>query len=371
MADAAVKGIEIGVVLQGGGALGAYECGGMAALLELMDIARASGRAIELKAVTGVSIGAINAACVVGAKDFADSRKRIEALWDDLTLLAPDFWPRQAQRDLSLFGLPGFYWPRSDLANVSNWTSYYDTSSLRATLEKHVNFVSLNDSQTVFVIGAVDVESGEITRFANRSIEGEPPPECGPILPDHILASSSLPPQFPWTTVKRRHYWDGGLVDNAPLGDAIDAFSHGKDVERVLVVMDVYPLSAPRPRRMTDVNDRVHELCFGNRVRQDHQTAERINAFVRTIDELAALVPDGKLDGDLKRRVDWARDFKTIEVIDIDMQSPTVEGRPRPQHASDGEFGLRDFSAATVRHRRDVGYRLTREKLMPKIMGAA
>ena len=59
--------VEVGVVLQGGGALGAYECGALNALLELMDEFAAQGRRIALKVVTGVSIGSINAACVVGA----------------------------------------------------------------------------------------------------------------------------------------------------------------------------------------------------------------------------------------------------------------------------------------------------------------
>jgi len=159
------KQIEVAIVLQGGGALGAYECGGVIALLELMDEAQAAGRSVALKSVVGVSIGAVNAACVVGAADRADARRRIGELWDDLTLTTPEFWPRQAQRDLSLFGLPGFYWPRSDFLRFPQWTSYYDTSPLRATLERHVDFKALNGSGILFVISAVDVESGMLKRF--------------------------------------------------------------------------------------------------------------------------------------------------------------------------------------------------------------
>ena len=79
MAVEAKGQIEIGVVLQGGGALGAYEYGAMDALLELMDKIEADGRTVRLVAVTGVSIGAINAACVVGAKDRADARRRLKS----------------------------------------------------------------------------------------------------------------------------------------------------------------------------------------------------------------------------------------------------------------------------------------------------
>ena len=92
MAQVAKDKIEIGVVLQGGGALGAFEYGAMIALLELMDKIDVPGRTVRLTAVTGVSIGAINAACVVGARDRADARKRLRSLWSDLSLDTPNYW---------------------------------------------------------------------------------------------------------------------------------------------------------------------------------------------------------------------------------------------------------------------------------------
>ena len=89
MKKAPAKATEIGVVLQGGGALGAYEYGAITALHELIDQAAGKGHAISLKAVTGVSIGAINAACVVGAATRTDARRRLASLWNDLVLETP------------------------------------------------------------------------------------------------------------------------------------------------------------------------------------------------------------------------------------------------------------------------------------------
>jgi NTE family protein len=367
MADASHRVVEVGVVLQGGGALGAYECGGMAALFELMDAAQAAGKSVVLKSVVGVSVGAINAACIVGAADRADGRKRLDALWDDLILTAPGFWPREAQRDLSLFGLPGFYAQRTDYLSFATWTSFYDTTPLKATLERHVDFGALNASETFFLVTAVDINKGELKRFSNRAIGSDAPTK---IATEHIMASGSLPPQFPWTKIDGCNYWDGGLVDNAPLGDAIDAFSHGDDVCRILVVMDLYPLRARLPRRLADVEDRIHELSFGNRVRQDHENAERINEFVATIGELAALVAPDAMPAALSDRVARARAFKTINIIDVDMQNPNMEGRPRLQDPSDDEFGLRDFSKDTVSRRRADGYRLVRDRLAPVFASA-
>lgn len=363
MRGEAAKRVEIGVVLQGGGALGAYECGGMGALLELMDEAEADGCCPTLRAVSGVSIGAVNAACVVGAHDRKDARRRLNGLWDDLTLHAPDFWPKQAQRDLSLFGLPGFYLPRFDLVGFGTWTAYYNTRPLLRTLKKHVDFPAINRSETTFVITAVNVESGELKRFCNRRLGSDDPCQ---ITPEHVLASGSLPPQFPWTEIDHALYWDGGLVDNAPLGDAIDAFSSDPDVQRMLVVLNLYPLRASKPRSLADVEDRMHELSFGNHMRQDRRAAERINDLIETIEQLAERVPPEAIGPDLKLRIDRARRCKSIRIVDIDVQGVREPGdAPAAQHPTDGQFGLRDFSRDTVRRRRDEGYRIARTCLSP------
>jgi predicted acylesterase/phospholipase RssA len=162
--------VEVGVVLQGGGALGAYECGALNALLELMEEYSAQGHRIQLKVVSGVSIGSINAACVVGAKSSADARARLNAIWDDLMLEAPPFWMQAAQRDLAYFGLPGFYTPRPDFWTAPTWTYVYDTRPLLVTLGRHVDFAALNASATAFAVTAVEVVTGTLRAFVNQPL---------------------------------------------------------------------------------------------------------------------------------------------------------------------------------------------------------
>src|SRR5262245_46384371 len=160
MSASSNKLVEVGVVLQGGGALGAYECGALNALLELMDEFEAQCRVLALKVVTGVAIGSINAACVIGAKGNADARARLNALWDDLTLETPRFWTHAAQRDLAYFGLPGFYVPRPDFWTAPTWTYVYDTRALLVTIGRHVDFVAVKDSTAAFAGAAVAVVDG-------------------------------------------------------------------------------------------------------------------------------------------------------------------------------------------------------------------
>ena len=363
MPETPSRPVEVGVVLQGGGALGAYECGALDALLELMDEFTAQGREIVLKVVTGVSIGSINAACVVGAKTRSDARARLNALWDDLMLEAPPFWMTAAQRDLAYFGLPGFYAPRSDFWTVPTWTYVYDTRPLLVTLGRHVDFAALNASPTVFVVTAVEVVTGALRPFSNRPLRNLPATK---IEPRHVLASGSLPPGFPWTEIDGMPYWDGGIVDNTPLGLAIDAFSADAAVDRMLVVMNLYPLRARLPRNLAAVEDRLHELSFGNRLRQDHDTARRINALVETIEELAAKVaPDDRSEW-LNARLDEARRYKIIDaIVNIDMQDPAATLVPSTQNPADDKDGMRDFSPDTVRRRRRDGFKFAQDILRP------
>jgi NTE family protein len=363
MAGMSSRPVEVGVVLQGGGALGAYECGALNALLELMDEFTAQGRDIVLKVVTGVSIGSINAACVVGAKTRADARARLNALWDDLMLEAPPFWMAAAQRDLAYFGLPGFYAPRPDFWTAPTWTYVYDTRPLLVTLGRHVDFAALNASPTVFVVTAVEVVTGALQPFSNRPLKNL---SATKIEPRHVLASGSLPPGFPWTEIDGMPYWDGGIVDNTPLGLAIDAFSADPAVDRMLVVMNLYPLRARLPRNLAAVEDRLHELSFGNRLRQDHDMARRINALVETIDELAAKVaPDERSDW-LNARLDEAGRYKIIDaIVNIDMQDPAATLVPSAQNPADDKDGMRDFSPDTVRRRRRDGFKFAHDLLRP------
>jgi predicted acylesterase/phospholipase RssA len=362
VAQVAKDNIEIGVVLQGGGALGAYEFGAIVALLDLMDAIEVPGRSVQLMAVTGVSIGAINAACVVGAKDRADARKRLHSLWSELSLKAPKYWWNSASQNLALFGVPGFYLPRGDVWNFFDWTNFYDTDPMLGTLQKHVDFVSLNRSATAFVVTAVDVSSGELIRFRNHPHKTEARTEIGP---RHILASGSLPPAFPATAVNGASFWDGGIVDNTPLGDAIDAFSGSSDADSFLVVMNLFRKKRALPKNMIEVNDRLDELRYGNRVRQDRENAHTMNELLQTIAELAAVVPEGSLDQQLEARVFGAAErFKVLSAItDIDLADPDLMAEAGFQLSSDQSGAFRDFSAAGIKQRHDIGYKLAQLKL--------
>lgn len=345
VSKSAAQSLEIGLVLQGGGALGAYEYGGITGLLELIDQAVGMGQNVTLKAVTGVSIGAINAACVVGARDRADARARLKALWGDLMIAALPFVPSAVTDNIPLWYVPHFYSFQPTL------TSLYNTHPLLGTLSNHVDFKALNASATTFVITAADVESGKLERFANRDVGRT---KGIAIAPHHVLASGSLPPQFPWTDIgsggAARHYWDGGVVDNTPLGDAIDAFSGGAEVTRLLVIMNLFPLAAKPPRSFAEVSDRVNQLRFGNRLRQDKSTADQFNELIDTVEAIARLVPGGP-PAELQAK---ANKYKRVETVEISFSGDA---------GYEDQNGFRDFSHDGVERRRAAGYKIARETM--------
>jgi predicted acylesterase/phospholipase RssA len=343
--DGPAKKTEIGLVLQGGGALGAYEWGGILALFDWMKHAKRRC-AVKLQAVTGVSIGAINGACVVGAKSHDDPGATLAALWNDFAL-AGGF----LSGDLALFGVPHFYQFRHDLLMLPNWTFLYDTHALIGTLKKHVDFTALNDSDTVFAVTAVNVKRGELKRFGNRSVGQIEKVE---LTPEHILASGSLPPQFPWTEIgggpEPDCYWDGGVIDNTPLGDALGAFTPGDEVTRILVVMNLFPLCAELPKSFVQVNDRINQLRFGNRLLQDVKNADRISELVWTIKDLIPHAPPQAQAAAQKA----LRRYKHVTTVEVLLSGDD-------NYAEGDDF--RDFSRAGIERRCRRGYEIAQAKL--------
>jgi predicted acylesterase/phospholipase RssA len=331
-----------GLVLQGGGALGAFELGVIEWLLDnqiLPDV------------VSGVSIGAINATVLAGSKR-ADPRDELRDLWVDLTTptLPPPF--DGANGKLSLFGNPGMYAPRFDYLNVWHWTSFYETSPLRTTLAKHVNFAKLGPGNFTrppaeraprLILTATNLVSGKLDRFDSVDMQ---------LTPEHVAASGSLPPSFPMTAAtspagRPMPYWDGGLFDNTPLSKVIDALEESGDPDMTMYVVNLFPSAAPIPHNLSEVMTRMVTLAFSNRTEKDVRRAKRttkIIQFVERLDRLMATHPELRELADdpgylaVKER---KRPIHIVEITNIDVTGPA------------------DFSEEAIENRRLRGYAAT------------
>jgi NADPH-dependent 2,4-dienoyl-CoA reductase/sulfur reductase-like enzyme/predicted acylesterase/phospholipase RssA len=277
------------LVLQGGGALGAFECGVVKALEE---------RSIYPDLVAGVSIGAINATII--AANPRNATTALEGFWRDLSLETPDLPDEELRRAVSsfqslIFGAPHFFRPRwfepifSTAQLPSNWTSFYDPSPLKATLSKYIAFDKLRDSPVRLLLTTVDVETGQLTIFDSYVDE---------IAPEHILASGSLPPGFPWTTIGGKHYWDGGLVSNSPLDQVVEVGGlTGKNV----YVVNLWLEKRPLPHSIPEVLARRDEIVLAEKIKRNIRTWEYIDNYRQLIEEIMASV-DPKIAEQITRR---------------------------------------------------------------------
>lgn len=279
------------VVLQGGGALGAYEYGVLRALYDQ----RPGFRPV---AVSGISIGAVTAAVLGGAK--GDPIAALDRLWrEKLTVSAPlpiFGLPVQVDQSLAVFGNPGMYRLNSELF-MAPWasTSIYDTSPLRQTLTELVDPEILNDEVTRVVVGATRVDTGEIDFFDSRSPGG--------LTFEHVAASGSLPPGFPMTQIDGDSYWDGGLFSNTPLSPAINALEEAAKGDpsaiRELIVVELFPMNAPIPSTMAEVLERMVQLQYTSRLQVDKKFFDKIDQFVDLMAKIDHTLPaDSKIRHD-------------------------------------------------------------------------
>jgi len=247
----------VALMLQGGGALGAYHIGAYQAMAE---------HDLHPDWVAGISIGAINAAIIAGNQP----RNRVDqlaALWEAISW--PDVPPLpipafQTLHDMAsnaealLLGQPNFFTPRP----LNPWlrppsppreVSFYDTTPMLLTLRRFADFALINDRSVRLSLGATNIATGELRFFDNHREQIEP---------EHVLASGSLPPAFPPTPVEGRLYWDGACVSNTPLDAIVD---EPGNPHLVVFVIDLWDAAGPPPETISEVLWRAKQIQYASR----------------------------------------------------------------------------------------------------------
>jgi NTE family protein len=318
---------RIALVLQGGGALGAYQAGVFQALQE---------GGIEPDWVSGVSIGAINAAIIAGNPP--ERRiERLQTFWERITerriwLHTPDgdiF--RQARNATSAFytmalGQPGFFQPHP----VTPWltpagakaaTSYYDNSPLRETLLELVDFELINSGPCRFSVGAVNVASGNFIFFDNATTE---------IGPEHVMASGALPPAFAPVKIGSDYFWDGGIVSNTPLQHLL---AQDDPTNCLIFQVDLFSARGDLPRTMSDVMGRQKDITYSSRTRQVTDMFQRLQRWKSRAYHALLKVPEDQLTEEERQMRDKLVDLPAHTIIHLIYQQKAYEG-----NAKDYEF---------------------------------
>jgi len=224
-----------------------------------------------------------------------------------------------------------------------HWTSLYDPPPLKALLGKYVDFSALVDGPVRLILGAVDVEQGSMTFFDSRVEE---------ITADHVLASCSLPPFFPWTTIDGRHYWDAGVISNSPLEHVLmKAGANHKDI----YVIDLFPGQRRLPSNLGEVITRRDEIAYGERIRRDAQVRELVHDFQALVSEIMMSV-DAETAARFRQRSHY------IDLMGLDWTS-TITRIVRDSHTGEWPAMDYDFSAATIARHKGQGYEIARRRL--------
>jgi NTE family protein len=331
------------LVLQGGGALGAYQAGVFESLAKVYR---------EPSWVAGISIGAINAALIAG--NAAPHRvARLREFWDLVSSslaapglpegVTPALHAREGLNEASathvmLFGVPGFFAPRFPPAPFQprgslEAISYYDTTPLLRTLERLVDFDRINSGAVRLSVGAVNVRTGNFEYFdsAKQRIDAR-----------HIMASGALPPGFAPVEIDGEHYWDGGLVSNTPLQYVLD--QPGKR-RRVVFQVDLFAALGTVPTTLAEVTEREKDIRFSSRTRLnttnelDRQVVAQ--AAKRLIDKLP---PEWRDDPDV-RALSRVRCETAVDVVHLIYRSKHYETQSKDY----------EFSRLSMREHWDAG----------------
>jgi NTE family protein len=277
---------KIVLVLQGGGALGAYQAGAYEALAE-------AGEAPHW--IAGVSIGALNAAIIAGNPP--ERRvERLRAFWDGVSgwLLGRPFaidddarrvFNEASAALVALSGVPGFFSPRVPPAllhphGTTEAISVYDTNPLKATLEQLVDFDRLNSGEVRVSFGAVEIRTGNLRYFDSKQEK---------IGPHHVMASGALPPGFPPVEIDDEPYWDGGLVSNTPLEQILEHSGPREDMR--IFQIDLFSAKGNLPGYLFEVPQREKEIRFSSRTRLNTDIFCKLQAMRRAIRQLRGKLP--------------------------------------------------------------------------------
>jgi NTE family protein len=328
----------IALLLQGGGALGAYQAGVYQGLAEAN---------LHPDWVAGISIGAINAALIAG--NAPDARvEKLRRFWETVSADPLGAWSLEVPMELGghvarqaairwhgmiamMHGAPGFYTPRMlspflQAAGTAGAISFYDTSALKSTLERLVDFDRINAGEMRFSAGAVNVTTGNFVYFDNTTHK---------IGVEHVMASGALPPGFPPVEIEGEKYWDGGLVSNTPLQWVLECTDRQ---DTLAFQVDLWNARGVVPGTLAEVWTRHKEIQFSSRTRANSDHFKRVQELRNALADLFA-----KLPVQLKETPEFAllnpeADRKVYNIIQLIYRSAKYEGESK-----DFEFSLQSM----------------------------
>jgi NTE family protein len=329
---------QVVLVLQGGGALGAYQVGVYQALHEA---------GIEPDWVIGTSIGAINASLIAG-NDPASRMARLEEFWhrvqhgpwQQTAASFPVFGGLLANWLTIAGGVPSFFTPNPlafagpQLPLGANSAGYYSTMPLLETLNALVDFQRINSQATRLTVGAANVRTSDMRYFDSRVM---------PLDARHVMASGALPPAFSAIRVDGDLYWDGGILSNTPVEAVFDDQPRHNSL---IFAVHIWNPRGPEPATIWEVLNRQKDIQYSSRAVTHILRQKQLHRLRHVVSELVKRMPEQLRQTEEVKELAGYGCLTRMHVVRL--LAPAIQGE---DHTKDI-----DFSASGIRARWAAGY---------------
>ena len=336
---------QVVLVMQGGGAQGAYQGGVYEALHEA---------GIEPDWVIGTSIGAINGSIIAG-NEIPQRLERLREFWSRietgpprlLGVLAPMFGNPSHELATLLTGVPGFFSPNPafllgpEAAVGVERAAMYSVDPLRKLLPDLVDFDLVNSGKPQFTLGLVGVRDSQMRYFDSS---------YGRVGLDHVLGSSAVPPTFPAVRIDGEAYWDGGIYSNTPV-EAV--FDDAPRQSSVVFAVQIWHTRGPEPESVAQVFARQKDIMFGSRSRSHIARQAQMHRMRHIIRTLVGMLSEEQ------RKSFEVQEFAGYGCTSV-MHLIEINAEPLDGETNSREY---DFSPATIAARWQAGYDDTRRTI--------
>jgi NTE family protein len=336
-----VEKIETVLTLQGGGSLGAYECGVYKAIAK---------HKIKLDIIAATSIGSVNAAIITGSKN-DEPAKALEDFWLSLAdTVTSSHLPDKTRAvasvtNASVWGNKAFTprWLSPNVPDSDNSPYLYNNTLLRNKINEYVDFEKIpRPTSPRIIITCTDIQNGKSAIFDSKYDN---------ITTDHVLASAGYPYYgIQWTKVGGKYLWDGTLLSNTPLIDAINA---SPDSHKNVYLVDLFPhVQEELPKNMEEVWHRARDIMFLDKVEHTLRVSNMLRRYLRVLGDMHEItmnyLDSGKADDKMKQKiieVEKAYHKLTVEKGGIIRDLVRVERKEDAPYL----FEDADFSLATIK----------------------
>jgi NTE family protein len=336
---------QVVLVLQGGGALGAYQVGVYEALHQA---------GVEPDWIIGTSIGAINAGIIAGNKP-QDRLAKLNEFWNRME--RPSIWPFApawtAVSDTWSYwstlvrGIPGFFEPHlpafwgAHIPLGVDRAGFYSTASLRQTLGELVDFSIINARVPRLTVGAANVRTSMMHYFDSRQSE---------ISAKHIMASGALPPAFPAISIDGEYYWDGGILSNTPTEVIFDDYPRRNSL---IFAVHLWNPTGPVPRSIWEVLHRQKDIQYSSRIASHITRQQQTHRLRHVVSQLVRYLPDDLRKSEAVQELAGYGCVTQMHVVRL--LAPRLENE---NHTKDI-----DFTPSGIRMRREAGFEATMQAL--------